>query len=197
MSEEEALYAAAIDDARLEDKGEALPEYVLQDGRAVRGSLNLQAECLRQDYTLVTPQQVCVCVCVCVCLSVCVCLCASVCVCVRVSMRRCMNICVACTHAYARTQVAGIRAVVSRRMQEERAVAADNARRIPPPLRGDYLSRPGRDIPHWWTRCVLHTPAHERLYFMHACMHTGTRGGTCCSGRHLYTSTHECLHLHA
>ena len=92
MSEEEALYAAAIDDARLEDKGEALPEYVLQDGRAVRGSLNLQAECLRQDYTLVTPQQVCVCVrvCVCVCLSVCVCVCVSVCVCVRL----CASVCV-------------------------------------------------------------------------------------------------------
>ena len=88
MSEEEALYAAAIDDARLEDKGEALPEYVLQDGRAVRGSLNLQAECLRQDYTLVTPQQVCVCVCVSVCVSVC--LCVSVCVCVRLC---------ACVHA--------------------------------------------------------------------------------------------------
>ena len=67
MSEEEALYAAAIDDALLSDKGEALPEYVLQDGRTVQGSLNLQAECLRQDYTLVTPQQVCVCVCVSVC----------------------------------------------------------------------------------------------------------------------------------
>jgi hypothetical protein len=57
ISEEEEVYAAAEEDALRLQRGQPLREYEMADGRNVTGDLELVVDCLRQDYTYVSPAQ--------------------------------------------------------------------------------------------------------------------------------------------